>query len=245
MKKRDIRMCQIILFLLGFLLWTTGCGEKREEFLENVLVSEMEDSSTEDPPSEKVEQSSHVVTSGNSDTAEERIQEAVDLKQDSDRQAADFYVDVCGAVMHPGVYKLSAGSRIYEAIEMAGGFTAEAASEQINQAQFLTDEEQIYVPTHSEVESHADFPGSDAIREGGSSQMSGQSYGTSSNGKININTADAGQLMALPGIGETRAGMILSYREAHGPFASVEEIMKVEGIKEGTYSKIKDQIAVE
>ncbi len=68
--------------------------------------------------------------------------------------------------------------------------------------------------------------------------------GVGSNSGINLNTADAGQLSTLSGIGQSKAEAIIAYREEHGGFASIEEIMNVQGIKEGTFSKIKDKISV-
>lgn len=133
-------------------------------------------------------------------------------------------VYVCGAVNAPGVYELEPGARVCRAIEAAGGLTGEADPSRINQAAPLSDGEQITVPETGE-----EVP----VPEG-----------SSDSGKVNINTAGKEQLMQLTGIGETRAEAILSYREQQGPFRTVEDLMKVEGIKEKTWEKIKEDITV-
>lgn len=135
---------------------------------------------------------------------------------------------VCGAVAEPGVYHFSAGSRIWEAIEAAGGFNEEAAQAAVNLAQPLTDGAQIWIPTQEEQE-----------KEVQQEPFSGQEAG-----KVNLNTASKERLMTLTGIGEARAEAILAYRQEAGPFLAIEDIMKVSGIKEAAFQKIKDDITV-
>ena len=147
------------------------------------------------------------------------VQEAGEQSQDSHK---DIYVYVCGAVEREGVYRLPAGSRIYEAIEMAGGFCEDAATSGVNQAEVLQDEARVYVPTYAEVISE------DA----------------QSDGKLNLNKATKEELMTLPGVGASRAESIIQYRNENGGFKSIEEIMLISGIKEGLFEKIKDFIKV-
>ncbi|MBQ0000941.1 MAG: helix-hairpin-helix domain-containing protein [Clostridiales bacterium] len=152
-----------------------------------------------------------------------------------------IFIDVCGAVRSPGVYQIPEGSRVFQAVEAAGGFSEEAAPDLINLARVLADEQQVRIPTEEERESaESNTAGSpeDAYPYPEEPEQR-------SDGKINLNTAGLEQLITLNGIGETRARAILDYRETHGPFASAEEIMHVQGIKEGTFVKIKDQIVVE
>lgn len=141
----------------------------------------------------------------------------------------DIYVYVCGQVRNPGVYKIEEGSRITHAIQAAGGMTDQAAFEFLNQAEVLEDGQKIYVPTAEEAAEMA---------ENASNEKS-------DDGKVNLNTADIVGLTSLAGIGETRARAIIAYRESNGGFRQVEEIMNVEGIKEGVYDRIKDRIKVE
>ncbi len=172
-----------------------------------------------------------------------------------------IYVHVCGAVEKPGVYELEAGSRVYEAVAQAGGFTGDAEQNYVNQAQILEDGVKLVIPTREEAAAAGERetvlePGkvqdSAGIELGivGGASPDGRSDGTetstgaSADGRININTATAAQLCEIPGVGATRAATIVSYRETHGAFEKPEDIMKVSGIKEGMYEKIKDSISV-
>lgn len=153
-----------------------------------------------------------------------------------------IYIHVCGAVSDPGVYELQSGDRVYEAVEKAGGFTAEADQNYVNQAKLLQDGVRLYIPTVEEsAEMGILMQGEDSFSESGDSSDPSQES-TTQDGKVNINTASEAELCTIPGIGATRAQAILSYREQHGAFGKVEDIMNVSGIKEGTYEKIKDFI---
>lgn len=151
-------------------------------------------------------------------------------------EAAVCVVHVCGAVQNPGVYTLAEGSRIYEAVAAAGGLLPEADEAYLNQAACVTDGEQIYVPTQQEVLEQSVT----LVRNG---QQTGSGTG-SQDTKVNLNTATKEQLCTLPGIGESKAESILSYRDAHGAYGQIEDIMNVEGIKDGLFQKIKDRITV-
>ena len=135
-----------------------------------------------------------------------------------------IYVYVCGEVKHPGVYRFSKGERIVSAVKAAGGLTKKASAESINQAEKMKDGQQITIPSKKQT----------AKNEGSDSKAV-----QSSSGKININ-----ELMTLSGIGEAKASDIISYREEHGPFSDISDIMKIQGIKEGIYHKIKDKITI-
>ena len=147
----------------------------------------------------------------------ETLQEVT--KEDNQTEICVF---VCGAVNDAGVYMFREGSRIFEAIEAAGGFSEDAAEEALNQAEVLQDEMKLYVPTVEELQSQSE----------------------STDGKVNINTATKDELMELPGVGEAKAMQIISYRETHGLFTKIEDIMSISGIKEGLFEKIKEYITV-
>ena len=184
-------------------------------------------------------------------TSDVDIDNGSEAVSDKEMQQAMIYVDVCGAVANPGVFQLAAGSRVFQAIEAAGGYLPEAALTCVNRAGVLTDGQQLYILTQEEMERQ----GLDPAEMSGASdgQMNG-SAGTGQNtemtaqvqqdNRININTADEAQLITLTGIGATRAQAIIAYREENGPFAAIEDIMNVQGIKEGTFAKIKDEIVV-
>lgn len=150
--------------------------------------------------------------------------------QGGTQQAAserEVCVYVCGAVQNPGLVTLPSGSRAGDAVDMAGGMTVEADDAYVNLAARVEDGEKIFIPTRDEV----------LVLE--------KAQEAQENGLVNINTADSGGLCTLPGIGESRAADIISYREKNGSFGSIEDIMKVPGIKESAFEKIRDRITVE
>lgn len=153
-------------------------------------------------------------------------------------QPQKIFVDICGAVQRPGVYELEEGMRVRDAVEAAGGLLENADLASLNQAALLADAAKIYVYTQEE----AAQQGISALEQSVTGVSSGQE--SSAAAKVNINTADIAQLCTLSGIGESRARDIIAYREANGAFQSTEEIMNVSGIKEATFQKIKDEIAV-
>jgi competence protein ComEA len=148
-----------------------------------------------------------------------------------------IYVHVCGSVASPGVYRIKAGSRIYEAIEAAGGFSEEGDQEFFNLAMEAEDGMKIEVPTTGEAWKAEGVSG---LSTG--EQTGGKETGASS--AVNLNTATLEELMTLKGIGESRAQDIIRYRELYGPFRSIEDVMKVSGIKEGAFEKIRDDITI-
>lgn len=136
-------------------------------------------------------------------------------------------VHVCGEVKNPGIVELPEGSRIAEALKLAGGFTEQAATDVVNLAAFIEDGQQII------------FPDKETAKAQKEQKL------LEDNGKVNLNTATLEQLMSLPGIGESRAKEILAYREKTGGFLKCEELMQIPGIKENTYKKLEEKIVVE
>lgn len=148
-------------------------------------------------------------------------------------------VHICGAVNNPGVYVMEGESRIYQAVEKAGGFREDAHEDYLNQADLLRDGMKVYVPTIEEVEEGKGLLAASAPEEG--------TYGQATEGAsslVNINTAGEELLCTLNGVGSSRAKSIIAYREKNGAFQKIEDIMKVEGIKDGLFQKIKDSITV-
>ena len=143
---------------------------------------------------------------------------------DGPDKEALFVVHNCGAGMVPGVYELEAGSRVIDAVQAAGGFTRDAAEDARNLAEPVLDGNMIRIPTIEEQQKKTASEQEDT--------------------RININTADAGKLQTLPGIGESRAAAIIEYRETYGAFSCIEDIMKVAGIKQAAFEKLKEQITV-
>ncbi len=140
-----------------------------------------------------------------------------------------IFVYVSGEVRNPGVYELSEDSRVFEAIEMAGGFTGDADSDSLNLAGNLHDGDHI----------HVGKPGESVSSQSG---MNGTS--SEKEGLININTATSEELESLSGIGPAKAAAIIAYREEHGAFKKITDLLKVPGIGEKLYEMIKNRITV-
>ena len=149
----------------------------------------------------------------------------------------EVYVDVDGAVASPGVYRLQGGARVSQAIDAAGGLTAEADVTGLNRASKITDGQKIYVPTVGEQQAAAAVDGA----ESGAATTPGAG---SSSGLVNINKASVAELQTLSGIGPSMAQSIIDERTKNGPFASVDDLMRVSGIGEKKLAKIKDCICV-
>lgn len=230
------------LFVLG------GCT-KKEELL---LISE----ESADKKQEEIAEISEAPPAEKEPEAATHTEPAKETVNPVQTEADAICVHVCGAVQRPGVYELRTGSRVYEAVQAAGGFAGEADQNYVNQAQELADGTKLVIPTLEEAEkalageAPADLPQENAAAQIGI--VAGRAFAETENAaqdkdknvKININTASEAQLCDIPGIGATRAAAIAAYRESHGSFQKPEDIMKVSGIKEGMYEKIKDSICV-
>ena len=164
----------------------------------------------------------------------------------SDRQS-QVVVYICGAVKHPGVYKFTAGSRVNDAVNAASGFKKGAARTAINQARVLEDGEQITIPTLKQVKRKqlSKITDGDNFQDKTTdNENTDSSERESQDTLININTASAGELTSLSGLGQNRADAIIEYRQSNGKFQSIEDIMKIPGIKQGIFNKIKNKISV-
>lgn len=198
---------KIIYFvILALLCMAAGCGEEKKD---GMLLSENTDMEEEVPE----------------ESDPEDVQE-----KDSDNAKSEqmIYVQVNGAVAKPGVYALAEGSRIFQAVELAGGVTESADTRSLNQAEVLTDGQMVYVMNCEEAA--AQEPQQDGQKE---------------DGRVNLNTATQEELMTLPGIGAAKAESILAWREENGSFTQIEDLMKIEGIKDGVFSKIKDSVKID
>lgn len=213
--KKQITVIAVFLFFLGaglWYFWQTGAKESQET--ERELTAVLNDTEKEDavlPEAEKTEK--------------------------TEEAKSNFVVYVCGAVNSPGVYELPENSRLYEAIALAGGFSAEADPAYHNLARGIADGERIYILSVSETEELT-------TQQQVSGEDGAESVTGATDGLINLNTATAEQLMELPGIGEAKAESILEYRNKIGKFTAIEEIMNVSGIGEAMYEKIRDKIVV-
>ena len=146
----------------------------------------------------------------------------------------EIVVHIAGAVENPGVYTLTEGQRVEDALQKAG-IADNADADALNRAAVLFDGQKIVVPFQAERNMET---GIEPVRTDDTVSQ------TSENKRININTANITQLMALPGIGEVKAGAIIRYRQEHGGFQNIDEVLLVNGIGSGIYAQIIDQICV-
>ena len=258
-----------------------GCGSQNEVYLETEVSQETGNPQEPEEPEtgerldapevfggEQAEETDlPEVSSVEQAEAGAFVPETTEAMLQAERVSGKCYVYVCGEVAEPGVYVLESGDRIYEAVEMAGGMTADAGTCAVNLAQSVYDGLMVYIPDREEVAEMAGsmtLAGDGVVSAGGSMNPAGGSLnpaggsgakagggsaeGTASesgkDGRLNLNTASLAELMTLSGIGQTKAQAVVNYRDAHGGFSSVEEIMNVDGIKEGLYNRIRDQIKV-
>lgn len=158
--------------------------------------------------------------------------EASDSRDDEAHVSEFLIVHVAGEVHSPGVVELQVGSRIVDAIEAAGGATAEAVLDRVNLARVVSDGEQILVPN----------------AETATPDVAGLPSGSPDSGigptVVNINTADAVTLQLLPGIGPALAERIIAWRQTHGPFTRVEELLQISGIGASKFADIADSVQV-
>ena len=148
-----------------------------------------------------------------------------------------IFVQVAGAIKKPGILKMPAGSRVSDAMKLAGGAADNADISLLNLAESLVDGQKIYVPFKGEMSPAA----SQKVETKPASHATEKSKMKS---PINLNTATKEELITLPGIGDVRAGDIITYRTQHGGFKKKEEVMNVKGIGKGIYAQIKDLIYV-
>ena len=238
MKKKLKKVFQVnrLLFLCISSILLTACKEQPEVYLESYISSENcetqvhheDDSTTENGGTE-------TVTDGKSVEIEMMIETDIE-------PVALLYVYVCGAVSCPDVYALPEGSRICDAIDMAGGLREDAEALSVNLAQLVYDGQMLRIYTKEEV--LAGFHTVDA-EIADQQAVDGDYSVTETDDRININTASRSQLMTLPGIGSAKADAILSYRTKQGAFDKIEDLMKIPGIKEGIFEQIKEQISVD
>lgn len=208
-----------------------ACGEAKDSSMvlsEQNDIIEQNDISGQGYSSDENKPTNEAVMNNELSKAEESASEI---------QSTEDYITVhiCGAVIMPGVYAIHAGARLIEGINAAGGITDNADADIINLAQVLYDGQRVYVPCAADtanMNENERTAGTDAVSSGRLT------------GKVNINTATAEELMTLTGIGKSRADDIIEYRSNNGFFECIEDIMKVNGIKEAAYKKISENICV-
>ena len=237
----------ILILMVILVLSLTGCSE--HSYFEDQGLIETADEKT-DPVRETGGKDADGPETAKEDSEENRSQteevtdDAKHLEQDGSQ---NVFVDLQGAVNHPGVYEVPYGSRLFQVIEMAGGLTEQADLKGVNRAAEVRDGEKIYICSAGE--ERPDSGNGDGSR---TSEMTGGTADGNSgmvsaylpDGRLDLNSATKEQLLTLPGIGEQKAEAILAYRIEKGTFSSPEEIKQIPGIKDGVYRKIQDQVGV-
>lgn len=212
---------RIYILVSILLVLCVGCTKKSDIVIEQDMLQELEVETT----------SAEQEISAQVDTGME--QESMQVL--SSQEDTGIYVHICGAVLKPGVYRMNKNERIYQAIEVAGGFSLNAHESYVNQSKPLEDGMKIWIPTYDEV----------AENNLETIQGEDEEIVSEKDSKVNLNTATESELCTLPGIGSSKAKSIIAYREQNGKFQKIEDIMKIEGIKEGSFEKLKSQITVQ
>ncbi len=160
--------------------------------------------------------------------------DGIESEPEAAQESESVVVDVSGAVVNPSVVELQEGDRVQDAIEAAGGLAADADVSGVNRAAKLVDGQQVYIPRAGEATTSADPEGA----------MSAAGVATGSGQLININIATVEELDELPGVGPSTAQAIVDERTANGSFATIEDLMRVTGIGEKKFDKLKPLICV-
>ena len=168
--------------------------------------------------------------------SEERSTEESFPVETEEEKSEPFPVYICGQVNDPGIYEIESSVFLYELIERAGGLTENADRDHIDLVYKVERSQSIYIPSLNEAENESTLFIPRVEKEGKTSDPSG--------GKVNVNTAGENDLLTLPGIGEKTAKKILSYRQEHGSFSSIDELMQVPGIGKSKFDAIKDLICI-
>jgi len=158
-----------------------------------------------------------------------------ETEKDPETEPEKILIEIKGQVNAPGVFEMPSGSRLHDAIDLAGGFLPDADNLSLNMAMKLTDEMSIFVPKIGEAVTPPPV-----ITQSISATAAGEP-----GGPVNINTADETGLTTLPGIGPSKAAAIIAHREENGPFSSIEALKDVTGIGDKTFEGLKDAISVD
>ena len=242
------------LFLLVAMMAAAACGK------EEVLTLRSSPSSSEGMEAERTEEASGDSRKQGCDAgdaaertgaAESAEAERNDAAESGKREL--LYVYVCGAVECPGVYAFEEGARVFDAIEAAGGLSADADGACVNQALKLSDQDQLYIRTLEEKEQNTQKGENSCTGTSPEGSASGNGYGllpaegsagteNAADARININTASQKDLTSLPGIGDTKAAAILADRTENGFYEAPEDLKRVSGIGDATFEKLRDRI---
>lgn len=158
--------------------------------------------------------------------------------------AEELVVQAAGAVARPGVYRLPSDARVDDVVRQAGGLTGEADADRVNLAAPLADGERVWVPRKGETEPPEVVAGTGSGAGGGTETSGTGSGGTAEPSVVDLNSADAEELDTLPGVGPATSSAILAYRDEHGSFSSVDELLEVRGIGDAKLEQLRPLVSV-
>ncbi|MBR4862853.1 MAG: helix-hairpin-helix domain-containing protein [Firmicutes bacterium] len=180
-----------------------------------------------------------VEDTGSMEAMETQVQEEVD---ETEYLTGDIYVDIGGEVNQPGVYRIPAGTRLFQVVEEAGGLKETADIDSINQAEAVTDGQKIIIGSRDE---NSPYYTGTAVKPESAASSGGSAVRQTADGfKVNLNRATLSDLQMIPGVGPSTAQKILDYRESVGKFGSISDLKNISGIGEKTYDNLKDYIEV-
>lgn len=194
------------------------------------------------------------ITSDNTTEISNIEEKVVEEKEDKSKKEEQntWRVDIKGSIKKPGVYQVNPNTRIHEVIDLAGGFTKNATSKNINLSKKVTDEMVIYIYSTEELEKLTNCPVENKydgeitkeIQENNSIIESNFEKTNSSNKIVSLNSATKEELMLLEGIGSSKADSIISYRQKNNGFKTIEELKNISGIGEVLYEQIKNYLTL-
>ena len=228
--KKTIGIIIILVIIASITLLTYGRNKKnvfKDEYMNNIFIDEEGIDSEEEINIDysKKDEDNNIETN----TKESKTNETLETSSTN-----LIVVEIKGEVMNPDVYTLNEGSIIKDLIDAAGGLTQEADISKINRAKEIKNHDLIVIKNIRDIT----VEGEEEVQHEEDSETTKES----SDGKISINNSDLNKLKEIPGIGEVKANAIISYREEHKGFKSIEEIKNVDGIGEKTFEKLKDSI---
>lgn len=253
-RRRKLQKAVVPLFLMIVMMTAAACGK------EEVLTLRSSPSSSDGMTAECTEEASGDSRQQGCDAGDAAERTGAAESAEAERNDAaesekrePLYVYVCGAVECPGVYSFEEGARVVDAIEAAGGLSADADGACVNQARKLSDQDQLYIRTLEEKEQNTQKEELSSTGSSLAGSASGNGYGllraegsagaeNASDARININTASQKELTSLPGIGDTKAAAILADRTENGFYAAPEDLKRVSGIGDATFEKLRDRI---
>lgn len=228
--RRTVKILAVIIVVVTAFLFFGPKGKN-----ENVTLENKKDEISSGKASETANDG------GNSEVAEESD------KEKKTQSGGKIFIDIAGEVKNPGVYEVTSDSRIFEAIEKAGGLTEKADTTNVNQAETVKDGQKISIPKKGATAQSSGGSGGESSQTTSAPASNAQtSTGTdpASGAKININSADSSQLQTINGIGPSTAEKIIRYRTSKGAFKSIDDLKKVDGIGDKKLEKLRPYVTI-